>query len=290
MKAIGIARLLILALWLSAAAGFAQQGVLEVITLRYRTADQVIPLLQPFIDRDSSINGMQNQLIIRTSPANLAEIRKILEQVDGRPRQLLITVRQDVDLATARREAELSGHAAIGNAEISVPGGRGRGDGLVVQGSSGSASLRGRISAREVNVSDANSQRVQVLEGNVAFIRIGQSVAVPSQQIIQTPNGTRIVQSSQFRDFNTGFQVLPRVSGDMATVEINPQREQPGRYPGSGNVQAMSTVVSAPLGEWMEIGGTVETGSIDSSGNLGQRNVASSERRSALLMVQEILR
>jgi hypothetical protein len=55
-------------------------------------------------------------------------------------------------------------------------------------------------------------------------------------------------------------------------------------------VQAMSTVVSAPLGEWMEIGGTVETGSIESSGNLGQRNVASSERRSVLLMVQEILR
>ena len=276
---------------LLAASALAQQSVLEVITLKYRTAEQVIPLLQPFIDRDGSLSGMQNQLIVRTSPANLAEIRKILDQVDARPRQLLITVRQDVDLATARREADLSGRVGIGDSmSIAVPGKRSRSDGLVVQGGSGNTFVRGRISARDVVASDANTQRVRVLEGNVAFIRAGQSVPVPSQQVVQTPYGTQIVQSTQFRDFNTGFQVLPRVSGDTVTVEINPQRERPGRYPGTGNVQGVSTVVSAPLGEWMEIGGTSETGSMQSSGNLGERSETGSERRSVLLMVQEIVR
>ena len=276
---------------LAAASALAQQSVLEVITLKYRTADQVIPLLQPFVDRDGSLSGMQNQLIVRTSPVNLAEIRKILDQVDTRPRQLLITVRQDVDLTTARREAELSGRVGIGdNASIAVPGSRGRNDGLVVQGGSGNTFVRGRIGARDVSASDANTQRVQVLEGNVAFIRIGQSVPVPSRQVVQTPYGTQIVESSQFRDFNTGFQVLPRVAGDTVTVEINPQRDRPGRYPGTGNVQGMSTVVSAPLGEWMEIGGASETGSVQSSGNLGQRSQSGAERRSVLLMIQEIVR
>jgi Bacterial type II/III secretion system short domain/Bacterial type II and III secretion system protein len=272
------------------APALAQQSVLEVITLKYRTAEQVIPLVQPFVDRDGSISGMQNQLIVRTSPANLAEIRKILDQVDARPRQLLITVRQDVDLATARREAGLSGRVGVGDsASIAVPGSRGRNDGLVVKGG-GNTFVRGRIAAHDVSASDANTQRVQVLEGNVAFIRVGQSVPVPSQQVVQTPYGTQIVQSTQFRDFNTGFQVLPRVSGDTVTVEINPQRERPGRYPGTGNVQGVSTIVSAPLGEWMEIGGASETGSVQSSGNLGQRSQSGSERRSVVLMVQEIVR
>jgi hypothetical protein len=176
------------------------------------------------------------------------------------------------------------------SAGIAVPGNRSRSDGLVVQGGSGNTFVRGRISARDVVASDANMQRVQVLEGNVAFIRAGQSVPVPSQQVVQTPYGTQIVQSTQFRDFNTGFQVLPRVSGDTVTVEINPQRERPGRYPGTGNVQSVSTVVSAPLGEWMEIGGASEVGSMQSSGNLGQRSETGSERRSVLLMVQEIVR
>lgn len=276
---------------LMAALALAQQSVLEVITLRYRTADQIIPLLEPFIDRGGSLSGMQNQLIVRTSPANLAELRRIIDQVDARPRQLLVTVRQDVDLATARRETELSGRVGIGDsAGIAVPGSRGRNEGLVVQGGSGDTFVRGRIAARDVVASDANTQRVQVLEGNVAFIRIGQSVPVPSRQVVQTPYGTQVVESTQFRDLNTGFQVLPRVAGDTVTVEINPQRERPGRYPGTANVQGVSTVVSAPLGEWMEIGGTSSTGSMQSSGNLGQRSDTGTERRSILLMVQEIVR
>lgn len=276
---------------LMAALALAQQSVLEVITLRYRTADQIIPLLEPFIDRGGSLSGMQNQLIVRTSPANLAELRKIIDQVDARPRQLLVTVRQDVDLATARRETDLSGRVGIGDsAGIAVPGSRGRNEGLVVQGGSGDTFVRGRIAARDVVASDANTQRVQVLEGNVAFIRIGQSVPVPSRQVVQTPYGTQVVESTQFRDLNTGFQVLPRVAGDTVTVEINPQRERPGRYPGTANVQGVSTVVSAPLGEWMEIGGTSSTGSMQSSGNLGQRSDTGTERRSILLMVQEIVR
>lgn len=276
---------------LMAALALAQQSVLEVITLRYRTADQIIPLLEPFIDRSGSLSGMQNQLIVRTSPANLAELRKIIDQVDARPRQLLVTVRQDVDLATARRETDLSGRVGIGDsAGIAVPGSRGRNEGLVVQGGSGDTFVRGRIAARDVVASDANTQRVQVLEGNVAFIRIGQSVPVPSRQVVQTPYGTQVVESTQFRDLNTGFQVLPRVAGDTVTVEINPQRERPGRYPGTANVQGVSTVVSAPLGEWMEIGGTSSTGSMQSSGNLGQRSDTGTERRSILLMVQEIVR
>lgn len=276
---------------LMAALALAQQSVLEVITLRYRTADQIIPLLEPFIDRSGSLSGMQNQLIVRTSPANLAELRRIIDQVDARPRQLLVTVRQDVDLATARRETDLSGRVGIGDsAGIAVPGSRGRNEGLVVQGGSGDTFVRGRIAARDVVASDANTQRVQVLEGNVAFIRIGQSVPVPSRQVVQTPYGTQVVESTQFRDLNTGFQVLPRVAGDTVTVEINPQRERPGRYPGTANVQGVSTVVSAPLGEWMEIGGTSSTGSMQSSGNLGQRSDTGTERRSILLMVQEIVR
>lgn len=276
---------------LMAALALAQQSVLEVITLRYRTADQIIPLLEPFLDRSGSLSGMQNQLIVRTSPANLAELRRIIDQVDARPRQLLVTVRQDVDLATARRETDLSGRVGIGDsAGIAVPGSRGRNEGLVVQGGSGDTFVRGRIAARDVVASDANTQRVQVLEGNVAFIRIGQSVPVPSRQVVQTPYGTQVVESTQFRDLNTGFQVLPRVAGDTVTVEINPQRERPGRYPGTANVQGVSTVVSAPLGEWMEIGGTSSTGSMQSSGNLGQRSDTGTERRSILLMVQEIVR
>jgi hypothetical protein len=40
----------------------------------------------------------------------------------------------------------------------------------------------------------------------------------------------------------------------------------------------------------MEIGGAIETGSVQSSANLGQRSQSGTERRSVLIMVQEVVR
>lgn len=282
--------LLVILCWMYVVPALAQQ-TLEIVTLKYRTAEQVIPIIQPLVDRDGSVTGMQNQLIIRTSPGNLADIRKVLDQVDAKPRQLLISVRQDVDLATARREAELSGRVEIGdNASISVPGSVRPKEGGSVEIGSGSTRVKGRVSARDIVTSDANTQRVQVLEGNVAFIRTGQSRPVPSRQVTNTPYGTQIVDSVQYQDYNTGFQVLPRVSGDNVTIEINPQREKPGRYPGTADVQSMSTVVTTRLGEWVEIGGGIESNSTQSSGMLSQRSQSGTERRAVLLKVEEIVR
>ena len=54
---------------------YAQNTVLEVVPLKYRTSEQIIPVLKPLLDKDGTLSGMQNQLIIRTSPANLAELK-----------------------------------------------------------------------------------------------------------------------------------------------------------------------------------------------------------------------
>src|SRR5262245_32189996 len=88
---------------------YAQNTVLEVIPLKYRAAEQVIPVLKPLLDPRGSISGMQNQLIIRTTPANLAELRKALASIDAMPRRLIITVRQDADIDRGRTNAEVSG-------------------------------------------------------------------------------------------------------------------------------------------------------------------------------------
>ena len=58
---------------------------------------------------------------------------------------------------------------------------------------------------------------------------------------------------------HSGFEVLPRVSGDTVTLEIRPFRAK--RSPSGGGVieqQELSTTVSGKLGEWMSIGGVEE--------------------------------
>lgn len=66
-----MARAFLALVMLICASGAAAQMVLEVIPLRHRTVEEVIPVLQPMMVRDSSLSGTRGQLIVRTTPANL---------------------------------------------------------------------------------------------------------------------------------------------------------------------------------------------------------------------------
>src|SRR5437016_12711706 len=78
-----------LAAW--AAHSLAQQA-LEIIPLRHRTVDQVLPALQPLVEPGGALTGQSGQLIVRTSPANLVEIKRALEAIDRPPRRRPLTV------------------------------------------------------------------------------------------------------------------------------------------------------------------------------------------------------
>ncbi|MGH8765090.1 MAG: secretin N-terminal domain-containing protein [Burkholderiales bacterium] len=78
------------------------QGTLEVLPLRYRTADQVIPVLRPLVEPGGALTGQSNQLIVRTSPENLAQIRQALAAIDQPQRRLMVSVRFDNSVDSAR--------------------------------------------------------------------------------------------------------------------------------------------------------------------------------------------
>ena len=243
----------------------AEELELEVITLKYRTAQEVLPIVQPFVNqRGGTVSGMRNQLIVRTTPANLAEIKQILASIDSAPRRLMVTVKQDTGQLASQGAAEISGSAAAGRARVVVPGSQDT-RGLTVERTQGNNALRARVLSNESRGNENNVQQLQVLEGNEAFIRVGQSVPVPQQTVVTTSQGTQVVETVQFRDINSGFYVKPRVSGDQVTLEVSPQRETAGAG-GSVNTQRASSVVSGRLGEWIELGGIVQNRMQQNSG------------------------
>ena len=267
---------------------FAQTGTLEVITLKYRTAEQVMPLLRPMLDKSGTMTGMQNQLIVRTSLANLNDLKKILATIDAMPRRLLITVRQDAAVDRERADAQVAGRIATGSGSIVIGSG----------GSGGSDSgLRARIdNTRSLN-DDRNTQTIQVLEGNSAFITFGQSVPVPQRQVTRTiVNGQivdRVSSATEYRDAQTGFQVLPRLNGDRVLLEISPQRDtfaspEQNLQPGSVNTQRAATTVSGRLGEWIELGGIAQGGVNQQTVILGSTRETSTDNRRVLVKVDEI--
>ena len=264
---------------------------LEVIALKHRSAEEVLPVIRPLLDKGDTASGMNYQLILRTSPRNLEQIKKLLESIDIAPRRLKITVMQNVDSETAARLTEVSGNVGLNrDARIAVPG-SGDSSGLNVELGRGQDRLRTRVTSTRSLEDERNTQQLQVLEGNRALVRSGQSVPVPQRQVIQNQWGTQVIDSTQYQEVGSGFYVLPRISGDRVTLEISTQND--ALVPGSGDqptvrVQQASSTVSGRLGEWLEVGGLGQQKNHEDS-TLSTRGVSRTrEQRNVLIKVEEV--
>lgn len=245
---------ILLLLWLMAPAAAAQMLV-EVIPLQHRFPDDVIPVIRPLLAPGGSVSGMNNQLVVRTTAQNLAEIRSVLDAIDMKLRRLRISVRQDADRYGDLAQQSLSGRAELGDVTLEQHGGNGR-DGVSVGIGDHDSNVKYRRRDRTTAASDRASYQVQAVEGQPAFIRTGQSVPVP-QRTVAAPNGVVVVQDSvAYHDADSGFWVLPRLSGDRVTLLIAPRttKVKPGAVP-TFDVQAAETTVSGRLGQWIDIGG-----------------------------------
>jgi len=192
-----------LALAFALAVPLACAQALEVISLRYRTADQVLDTLRPLVEPGGVLTGQGNQLIVRASAANIAQIRRALDAIDRPQRRLQVSVRFDDAGEASRRELGASGTISNRGARVEV---------------------RGEDS--QARLGESADQRVQVMDGGRATILTTQARPV-------LPEAT------------SGFEVVPRVSGGTATVEIFASR--------AGSTTT-SSITSGPLGEWFELG------------------------------------
>ena len=256
----------------------AQSLVMGILPLRYRTADQMVPLIRPLVPAPGTVSGIQNQLIVHTTPQNLAEIRAVLERIDTMPRRLLISVRQDVDQASGVEGVAAGVRAGVGQTEIAV--------GSVPPGAA--AGVRAYSTAR--SGTDRAMQQVQALEGQPAMIEAGRSIPVPVRQIARGPSGLQAIDTVEYREASTGFQVVVRLSGEEVMLDILPQRQSiaQGAGPGTVDTQQLSTTVRGRLGEWIDLGGTVRTSGDRQSVLLGRATSSSAEERRVQVRVEEL--
>lgn len=232
--------------------------VLEIIPLEHRLVDDVVPTLRALVAPGGTVTGMQSQLVVRTTPDNLAELRRVLAALDTKLRTLRITVRQDVEAHSSLREDELSARVRAGDVAARV-GGPGRGPGASVGYGDGDSELTYRNFSTRSRDDTENTHFVHTVEGSPAFIAAGQSVPLPYASTVVTPFGASVQQSIDYREVGAGFYVTPRVAGERVNLEISPFADRLDR--GGGGVidaKGLSTVVSGRLGEWIALGGAAE--------------------------------
>ena len=272
--------------------GVAVANELEIITLKHRSAEEVLPMIRPLLDRDDVANGMNGQLFLRTSPRNLAQIKQLLNSIDTAPRRLKISVMQDVDRATVASMNEVSGTLGTGSAgRISVPA-TGDHAGLNVRLQQDGDKLNARSDSGDTQMQDHKTQQLQVIEGGRAFVRVGLSVPVPQQLVIQRPWGTEVIEQAQYQDVSSGFYVSPRIRGDNVTLDISTQNDSIATAPGlnpSQNVQHAASTLTGRLGEWIALGGMSQEQSNKSDTPNSRNSSQVDEQRNVFIKVEEII-
>ena len=230
--------------------------VTEVFTIGYRPVDEMIQILRPMVPGPGSVSGAYGKIVVRTTPANMREIKEILATLNRPPSNLLISVRHSMNEEVRRDLYEAFGELSGGNVGLSTGRGSGSGRGLVISHQDGDQEAGVRMDKAQTVAGDSGTQRVRVLEGKEAFIRSGQSVPVTNERVVVSSTGVTTVQTSTgFRNVDSGFTVRARLNdNDRVTVEIFPRHNRLDSGSGTIDVREASTVVSSPLGRWMEIG------------------------------------
>lgn len=238
----------------------ADSSRIELIELKGRTAEEIIPLLQPVVAPDGALSGTGYRLIVRATAAQMREIRRLLDQLDQAPQRLRITVQmgelsqqdlQESDLQIDKR----NNHGGIETGQAGTD--NERGVRVHQQDRYGSAAIRFNSTR---SVSDAaNRQQIKALEGEPAYIATGSERPYASQ--VESWRGPRGGSGRSadidYKQAVTGFYALARLRGDQVVVQISPQKEAFDRHSG-GTVtsQRITTTVSGPLGGWLQLGGT----------------------------------
>jgi hypothetical protein len=159
-------------------------------------------------------------------------------------RNLVVEMRVADDSAEAQRGASVT----VGSRVRNDPRGDPRVDAraaVVVQGST-------RSQTQDMQ------QRVLVLNGSRATLRLAQGQPVADTEIWWTPWGPGAAVRSQWVELVDGMDVWPRWPGGGAPVTLQVAAQSAGRTaanwpPAAPTLSLGITTVQAPLGEWVEV-------------------------------------
>jgi type II secretory pathway component GspD/PulD (secretin) len=257
------------------AATVSADAAVEVISLNYRNSVEVLPLVKSMLSPEGKISADErtNSIIIVDSEEAIARIKQSLAVIDKPVRQAMVRVR--FQESVQREERSVSGGGRVSGDSWSVSGGRGPRDrdGVEV-----------RAQDRSVNRGGSSEYFINTLSGSWAYIRVGQDIPYTARW---SDLCRRFGRTVVYQRIETGFDVKPVIRGNMAEVEIVPRISEMGSGGRSGGVRfaEASTRIQLPLGQWVTIGGS------DQSGNEVLRAIleAGSSGQSSTLSIQLIV-
>jgi type II secretory pathway component GspD/PulD (secretin) len=148
-----------------------------------------------------------------------------------------------------------------------------------------------RTERRITTTRDGSTQTLTVLDGGRAFLRVGESIPQVQPFLVLVGNRLGVVAGIQYYDVTTGFEVEPRIVNGASFTEqiqltVTPRlafRSNEGMQ--TVHFQELRTLVTVKPGEWVDLGGAVESADEVSRQILSTRRSTDSEDARFLIRV-----
>lgn len=217
----------------------------KIITLQHSFASDLLPLITPMVGPNGTATGVNNQLILRAEPARMREIEALVQSLDQVKVNRRITIDRTGESAYQRNRTEVNGTIKTGK--------------VIISNDRRSRPNTGRIDIERHTRSARHnsSQFLNVLDGQRAFIRVGQAIPFTQDWITITSQYVAVSQVTHWQDVSTGFAVRPRTIGNQVELEITPRIASLNSQ-GYIDFEELSTVVNVQLGEWVDIANTMQ--------------------------------
>ena len=249
----------------------------KIFTLQHVFASDLLPIIEPMVGVDGAANGMNNQLIVRANPERMREIELIITKLDVTKVNRKITVKSSNNLQTQQERLEATGAVKVGKATVS--------NDRRARPNSG----RVDVERNSSNASQNSNQFISVLDGERAFIKVGQIVPFTQDWVTITRRYIQIDRTIDWREITTGFAVRPRTIGNSDSkqieLEITPRIAKLNSQ-GFIDFEDLKTTLRVNLGDWVDIGGSVQANDDVSSKILGLQNTASQQKFDLVIKVE----
>ncbi len=238
-----------------------QAQQLEVIELRHRQAEQLLPVILPLLQANEAASSIDNRLVIRSSAASLKQIRQLIQRLDTPPAQLRITVLHNLDQKTSQQllNGQIQLSTAGSRAEVNI------------------------ISTRHTRLRH-NQQQLLVMEGQQAQIRHSQQQPVSRTQVTHTPYGSHSVTQTQLQSADNGFYIRPRLQGHRVNIEISTRNDYfPEQASARMEQQHSHSLIQGELDQWLQLSGGQQHSEYTHNGLLGNGSQQQSQQQQTLI-------
>lgn len=254
----------------------ADENEFKIITLQHRFASDLLPVISPMVGADGTATGINNQLILRAAPQRMRDIETIISTLDIERVNRKITVKSNNSRQSQQQAVDASGAVKVGK--------------VTVSNNKNAAPNTGRIEAESNNsdINQNNRQFINVLDGERAFIKVGQIVPFSQEWVSITRRYVQIDTTTDWREITTGFAVRPRTIGSANSkqieLEITPRIAKLNSN-GYVDFEELKTTVRVNFGDWVDIGGTMQSNDEVSRKILGLQTVSNQQKSSLSIRV-----